>query len=98
MSERGEIEGQCNHSTYYNLLAGMKSFTMLPMAHQVGKLNVFPKEVFFLPSLSFLFSSLQVLEVVKVIDTTVLCHFFNLELGFQIHPAPVCILEETFCI
>lgn len=57
MSERGEIEGQCNHSTYYNLLAGMKSFTMLPMAHQVGKLDVFPKEVFFLPSLSFLFSS-----------------------------------------
>lgn len=73
----------------------MTSPTVLPVARQVGKLgHVFPKEAFF----HFLLFSLKALQVVRGADTTILCHFFNPELGFQIHPAPVCILEETFYI
>lgn len=93
MSERGEIKGQCNHSTYYNLLAGMKSFTMLPMTLQVGK-RCFSKGSLFpsFPFLSFLFSS-GVRSSKSDRYNNLLPFFLTLFKKIQIHPAPVCIIR-----
>lgn len=91
----GDIEGQFKHIISLQLIdRNDKSLTVLPVVHQVGTHgHIFPFLLFF-----FLFFSLKMLEVVRVTDTKILCHFvFNPGFGLQIHPASVSIVE-TFCI